>query len=403
MPHVSCLSSRSTIRHQGTRHPGIKIKPQRPHLDPYDPEVSNPASHADLRPLGLTSDQFVAAGFGPLEAYSGLFRRGELRCKHHAVELPPIVRELREDSPEGEVIKFVLRVPGIHRPGNDQAKPPPPLETESVLIPMIGKTRVPTHTLCVSSQVGCAMGCTFCETAQMGLMRSLLPEEIVAQWFTACHVIGIRPKNVVFMGMGEPMDNLDNVLQAIAVLTDRRGPEVPMSKITVSTVGHLDGLRRLARQVEQPGWHRLNLAVSVNAPNDEIRDRLMPINRAMPMDALREALLAWPKYGSTKICLEYVLIPGVNDAREHAIRMADWARPLPACVNVIPYNPRRNSPWPAPSEERVAEFLAWLTEAGAYAKRRRTKGRRMMGACGQLGNEQIRQRQWVPVAIGPTL
>lgn len=367
---------------------------------PYDPGIVLSTSHQSTRhPLALTSEQFVAAGFGPLEAYSALFRDAALKGKHYAVELPPIVRELREDSPEGEVIKFVLRVPGVHRPSDDRSQPPappPPLETESVLIPMIGKTRVPTHTLCLSSQVGCAMGCTFCETAQMGLMRSLAPEEIVAQWFTACHIIGIRPKNVVFMGMGEPMDNLNNVLQAIATLTDRRGPEVAMSKVTVSTVGHLEGLRRLARQVEQPGWHRLNLAVSVNAPNDEIRSRLMPVNRAMPMDRLREALLAWPKYGSTKICLEYVLIPGVNDAREHALQMADWARPLPACVNVIPYNPRRNSPWPAPSEERVAEFLAWLNEAGAYAKRRRTKGRRMMGACGQLGNEQIRQRQWVP-------
>ena len=239
-----------------------------------------------------------------------------------------------------------------------------PRQVESVLIPMMGRSGQRTYTLCVSSQIGCAMGCTFCETAQMGLIRSLRVEEIVGQWFAAAHVVGIKPKNIVFMGMGEPMDNIENVFGAIAVLTDHNGAHQAMNKITVSTVGRIDGLERMAEKIREPGWHRLNLAVSVNAPNDEIRSRIMPVNRAMPMEALREVLASWPKYGGGKICMEYVLIPGVNDAREHAAEMAEYVRGLPACVNVIPYNPRRESPWPAPSEERVNEFLGWLTEAG---------------------------------------
>ncbi len=362
-----------------------------------DSNSSTSASIAPLFPkdasaLGLTASQFVHTGFGPVEAYSKLFRNGLLKHKRCEVAPPDLVRVMREPSDEGEVIKFVLRVPGGERSAV-------PLETESVLIPMIGRTGTPTYTLCVSSQVGCAMGCVFCETGQMGLMRSLTAAEIVAQWFAATHRIGIRPKNIVFMGMGEPMDNLDAVLQAIAVLTDHCGPAVPMSKITISTVGRLDGIRRVAQHIATPGWHRLNLALSLNAPNDEIRSQIMPINRKTPMHELREALLAWPRFGQSAFCIEYVLIPGVNDAREHAAQVAEWARPLPACVNVIPYNPRRGSPWPAPSEDRVDDFLRWLGENGAYAKRRRTKGRTMMGACGQLGNEQIRRRQWVQPTI----
>jgi 23S rRNA (adenine2503-C2)-methyltransferase len=365
-------------------------------------------------PLGLTSGEFCSwypkVRGGPLTAYRSLFREGVLDQSVWDGDLPPVVRQQREQSPEGEVIKFALAVPGTSAPRAESCTPdastPLPtesrgtqsrdtLETESVLIPMIGKKGQRNYTLCLSSQVGCAMGCTFCETAQMGLIRSLLPHEITAQWFIATHVIGIRPRNIVFMGMGEPMDNLQNVIQAIAVLDDRNGPAVAMNKITVSTVGRVDGIRRLAEKVRTPGWHRLNLAISINAPNDEIRSQIMPINRRWKMAELRQALLEWPYYGGAKLCIEYVLIPGVNDAREHAEELAAYVRPLRACINVIPYNPRRGSPWPAPEEGSVQQFLSWLVGAGAYCKRRRTKGRNMMGACGQLGNPQIRRRRLV--------
>jgi 23S rRNA (adenine2503-C2)-methyltransferase len=349
----------------------------------------------------MDSGQFLKAyprlWGGSLKAYRRLFREGVLEQPGLSVQVAAVTRVLREGHPEGQVIKFVQDLGTGPGAGRERVG----LETESVLIPMIGKRGLPTYTLCVSSQVGCAMGCGFCETAQMGLLRSLAPEEIVGQWFAAAHTVGIRPKNLVFMGMGEPLDNLESVIAAIAVLTDTNGPGMAMNKITVSTVGRVSGIRRLAAQVHAPGWHRLGLAVSVNAPNDRIRSELMPVNRRWPMAELRRALLDWPKYGGAKICIEYVLIPGVNDAPEHARELAEWVRPLPACVNLIPYNPRRNSPWPAPKEEQVAEFMAWLGEAGAYVKRRRTKGRDMMGACGQLGNEGIRRRRLVQVGAPP--
>lgn len=366
-------------------------------------------------PLGLTSGQYaeacVGAGLrggavGAFERYRACFRG--VGAGAGCAEVGPVVRTQVSESAEGRVVKFAQSVPG-------RACGEADLETESVVIPMIGRKGRRTYTLCVSSQIGCAMGCGFCQTAQMGLIRSLTPAEIVGQWFAAAHMVlpderhGLDQAgpitNVVFMGMGEPLDNLDNVVQAIAVLTDHRGPELAMSKITVSTVGRIDGIRRLAAQVRNAGWHRLGLAVSLNAANDRVRSSIMPINRAMPLADLRGALVEWPIYGGFKFCLEYVLIPGVNNTPGDAAALADfvlgrgsWAEPggapcaLPGLINVIPYNPRDNSPWPAPDEADVDLFLLWLAEAGVYAKRRRTKGRDTMAACGQLGNPALRRK-----------
>ncbi|HLO42232.1 MAG TPA: radical SAM protein [Phycisphaerales bacterium] len=335
----------------------------------------------------------------------------------------PIIRELREESSEGEVLKFAQRIPSLppdaghwkvitQISAQTRLSQFNHLETESVLIPMIGRTGRPTHTLCVSSQVGCAMGCGFCETAQMGLIRSLTPGEIVGQWFTATHTLGRRPSNIVFMGMGEPLDNYDNVIAAIKVLKDHNGASVPVSKITISTVGRLDGLARLREKLHERGWHRLNLAVSINAAEDSLRSSIMPINKAMPLAELQDVLVHWPVYGGGKLCLEYVLIPGVNDQEVHARQIAELVRPIDehykrvqdiktprVMLNLIPYNPRRSSPWPAPSEDDVERFLSQLISLNVYAKRRRTKGRRMMGACGQLGNEAIRGRKPVGLSI----
>ncbi len=403
-------------------------------MTPPDPSLSNatPTTPGDSlpHPLGLTSDQFIKAyagriildriggAPGALLAYRRLFRSANLEGLRQAVphfETPAVATLLRDQCPEGDVLKFSLRVPGttLGIPGSlhgtrtfDQ------LATESVLIPMIGRKRRLTHTLCVSSQVGCAMGCRFCETAQMGLIRHLEPHEIVAQWFAATHAVGIRPANMVFMGMGEPMDNLDNVLQAIDVLKDNNGAGMPISKITISTVGRVDGILRLAEHIHQPGWRRLNLAISLNAPNDEVRSDLMPINRRWNMAELQAALLQFPIYGGGKLCIEYVLIPDVNDLPHHAKEIADFVAPINAhyqhetlrgvprvMINLIPYNPRRNSPWPAPTEEAVDRFIDLLNAHNVYVKRRRTKGRDLMGACGQLGSAEIRQRKLVQVGL----
>ncbi len=370
----------------------------------FGPELVGKVADGLPDPLSLPAEAYAAAcaaaelkgkRLGALERYARTYRQGVLDDPLASVSLPPLGRVLESDSPEGNVIKFTLKVPG--REGQPEA-----LETESVIIPMIGKRGIRTHTLCVSSQVGCAMGCGFCQTAQMGLLRNLTTREIIAQWFIAQHHFkAVELGNIVFMGMGEPMDNLDNVMGAIAIFGDHRGPALARNRITVSTVGRVDGIERLGKQVHTTGWHRLSLAVSLNASNDEVRSQIMPINRAVPMSRLREAIESWPIYGGAKICLEYVLIPGVNDRAEHAEQLGDFVlgrgiylgRPaLPGLVNLIPYNPRENSPWPAPEETDVDRFMLWLGEQGVYAKRRRTKGRDTMAACGQLGNPAMRRK-----------
>ena len=380
------------------------------------------------------------------KAYRRVFREGEREVglgRGHLVRVrvAPIVREEKEDTPEGTIRKFVQRLHGNTPPPGATGQRPVPNrpdcptvsdhphravssrtrhrpaapdmpyhDIECVQIPMIGRRGVKSHTLCVSSQVGCAMGCDFCETAQMGLVRSLTPAEIVGQWWAATHQRQASVKNIVFMGMGEPLDNVEAVIESIAVLTDHNGPAVPMTNITVSTVGKAAGMRTLCEQMDKPGWRRLGIAISINAPNDEVRSQLMPINRATPMAELRELIEAVPCVGThRKICFGYVLIPGVNDRKEHAAELAEYLHPFTASgspdgrhrgmLNLIPYNPRRDSPWPAPYEDAVEEFLGWVRQHGVFAKRRRTKGRDAMAACGQLGTEEVRRRRFVGLRI----
>ena len=359
----------------------------------------SPTSADPLRPLGLTSREFVEAsrargrGGSPRDEYKALFREGRAPAGCEVAEYPVTATLV-----EGETAKFVLRLTDEGFAG---------LETESVLIPMPRSTGT-TTTLCVSSQVGCAMGCRFCETAQMGLVRNLRADQIVHQWFAATHRVERSAdravknpqaqgavKNIVFMGMGEPTDNIDAVIQAIRVLTDHDGAKVPASNISISTVGNPDGIERIGALVRENGFHRLNLALSLNAPNDEIRSQIMPVNKAWPMARLKAALLAFPRYSQAAFCVEYVLIPGVNDRDEHCDEVCAFLREIRCSLNVIPYNPRRNSPWPAPDEREVDRFIARAVANGQFTKRRGTKGRDVMAACGQLGNERIRNRRVV--------
>ena len=305
--------------------------------------------------------------------------RGESEAEGHLTAvIAPVVRDQRD----GDLIKFIQRLPSG-------------LETESVIIPMKGRQRS-WRTLCVSSQVGCAMGCTFCETAQLGRLANLTAAEIVGQVVAARRIYHADIRNVVFMGMGEPFDNFDNVIHAVRVLTDPMGLSMGKSHVTISTVGRIEGIHKLAAL----GWRRINLAVSLNAPNDDIRSQIMPINRVEPMSALRDALLAYPLRSCQFFMIEYVLIPGVNDAPDHARALVEYLRPITCCLNVIPYTPRRASPWQAPREEDVVRFIDQIESAGQFVKRRLTKGRDFMAACGQLGNRELkRPRGTEPVAL----
>jgi 23S rRNA (adenine2503-C2)-methyltransferase len=325
--------------------------------------------------LGLTFDELCAATRtrphqvrALREEYrrltGGLAGEGELRA-----EPLPVVRRVED----GDVTKFIQRTADG-------------LEIESVVVPMQRRGQA-WKTMCVSSQIGCARGCAFCETAQLGLLRNLSTAEIVGQ-VVAARRLGEPIRNVVFMGMGEPFDNFDAVVKAVRVLTDANGLPVKWDRITLSTVGRIEGVRKLAAL----RWRRVNLAISLNAPNDEIRSRIMPVNRLEPMGKLREAILAYPRRRCQFFMIEYVLIPGLNDAHEHALELAEYLRPVNSVVNLIPYNPRYESPWPAPEEESILRFMAWLKEAGQNCKRRLTKGRDQMAACGQLGNRALIQR-----------
>ena len=346
-----------------------------------------------LHPLGLTRVQFVEAAQArgtkaatARDEYKALFRQGIVPAWCEVADYPVTATLV-----EGETSKFVLR----HEDG---------LETESVLIPM-PRASGTTTTLCVSSQVGCAMGCSFCETAQMGLLKNLRADQIVHQWWAATHRVQRASsagepsasarviKNIVFMGMGEPTDNIDAVIQSVRVLVDHDGAMIPASNISISTVGNPEGIEKIGALVSEVGFHRLNLALSLNAPNDAIRSSIMPVNKAWPMARLKSALAAFPRFSQSAFCVEYVLIPGVNDSDEHCDEVCAFLRDIRCSFNVIPYNPRRNSPWPAPDEASIERFIARALANGQFTKRRGTKGRQVMAACGQLGNEKIRHRK----------
>ena len=255
------------------------------------------------------------------------------------------------------------------------------LEIESVIVPMSNY-----HTICISSQVGCKMKCTFCETAKLGLLRNLTVEEIVGQVYTAKIIFKMDIRNIVFMGMGEPFDNFKNVIQSIKILSEQRGLDFPKKRITISTIGKIDGIKKLA----ELNWPDLNLAVSVNAPNDTIRSAIMPFNKTAPMAELRKALMEYPLKKSKVLYIEYVLIKHVNDSRQHAKELAEFLKPLMAKLNLISYNNSSGNHFVSPSHEDIIRFRNWLVEEKVFVRIRTEKGRALLAACGQLGNKQIK-------------
>jgi len=237
------------------------------------------------------------------------------------------------------------------------------------------------NTLCISSQVGCAVGCTFCMTAKMGFRRNLRPGEIVGQVLRVIQDGRIADQgfNIVFMGMGEPLYNYQNVMKAFRILIDEQGMNLSYRKITVSTSGVVPVLKRMAEESLLP-----NLAVSLNATTNEIRDRIMPINRKWPLVELLETLRTFPLEPRRRITIEYVLLREETDRAEDAYRLAHLLRGIPAKVNLIPYNPNPGLPHDRPDESRVRDFLAVLSENGITGLVRKTRGDDVSAACGQL-------------------
>jgi len=253
------------------------------------------------------------------------------------------------------------------------------LAIESVLIPD-AEGRV---TACLSSEAGCAMGCQFCFTATLGLKRRLAAWEILDQFYQLHLALaheGKKLNRVVFMGMGEPLDNLDNVQTACDILAHPDGLHFSPSRITLSTVGLPDGIRRVARELA------VDLALSLNATTDEARDRLMPINRRHPLETVFAALEELPPARRQNLFLEYVLLAGVNDSLADAKRLARFARRLGGKINLIPFNPFPGCAFERPSETAVLGFQQRLIADGAPAFIRQSKGLEIFAACGMLAN-----------------
>ncbi len=259
---------------------------------------------------------------------------------------------------------------------------------ESVFIPANPAedgSRSTRRTICISSQVGCAYDCKFCASGLAGFTRNLRADEVVEQVLQVERHTGERIDNIVFMGMGEPLANLTNVLRAITILQAPWGVGVGARHITVSTSGLAPQIRKLA-DAPVP----VRLAISLHGATDEVRSQIMPVNQRYPLETLFEALRYFRERRKQKVTFEYILIDQVNDSLEQAGFLARRAKSLGAKVNLIPYNTVEGLPWVRPSEPRQDAFLNVLTRAGVPATIRREKGHDIDAACGQL---RLRQEE----------
>lgn len=323
-------------------------------------------------------------------------------AKEVPMALPEVAR--REESWDGSV-KYGLRysdgalVEAVYMPKGEEAasasaefadargedsrtvrepggRPAPPLE-----VPAPERA-----TVCLSSQTGCAVDCRFCVTGRLGAGRNLSAGEIVAQFLTVRREHPAPTYSLVFMGMGEPMANLDNVEAALDVFFETVSPR----RVTVSTSGFPDGIARLGRRTKQP-----NLAVSINAADDAVREKIMPITRKYPLSHVLAAMKAFPLTHRRRITAEYVLIAGVNDSVDDARKLARRLRGIPVKINVIPFNPdpRYLPEFRRPSEETVENFVETLARERYTVTVRRSKGPDASAACGQLKGREVDPRR----------
>jgi len=261
---------------------------------------------------------------------------------------------------------------------------------ESVLIPAspaLYGSRSDRRTICVSTQVGCAYGCKFCASGLEGFTRNLLANEIVDQIMAVERDSEEKIDNVVFMGMGEPLANFDNVIRAIRIMNAPWGLGIGARHITVSTSGLAPQIRKLADEPLQ-----IRLAISLHGATDEVRDQIMPINRRYNIETLLSACNYYLERKKQRLTFEYILIEGVNDAEAQAHLLARHAKRLSAKVNLIPYNAVHGLPWSRPPRNRQEKFLSILRAEGIPATLRREKGHDIDAACGQLRLQAKRER-----------
>lgn len=240
------------------------------------------------------------------------------------------------------------------------------------------------HTACLSSQVGCAQHCAFCRTGTMGLQRNLSAEEIIEQFI---HLSSIEPiSHIVFMGMGEPMANLDAVLKAIDYFHRKDTFDLSLRRITISTSGVVPGIEKLA-ETNLP----IRLAVSLVTADDTQRDELMPVNRAFHLAELKKALEAYQEGGGKRFTFEYCMMSGVNTTESSAKKLAAYVKGLDVVMNLIPYNEAAELPWKRPDMKEISKFCHYLDMFGVNYTIRNSKGRGVNGACGQLATKTKEQ------------
>ncbi len=293
-------------------------------------------------------------------------------AEHAKISLPEVVEVARADD---GAAKFLFEL--------DDGK-----KTEAVYIPDPSRDR---HTVCLSCQVGCRWGCRFCATGRLGFMRNLSSTEIIGQLFHLRSYIrlgGHKLSNVVFMGMGEPLDNTEAVLDAIKVILSDYGFGLGHRRVLVSTAGIPEGIRALMESGLKP-----KLAISLNAPNNELRSRIMPINERYPIESWIGLVEEYANYCRRWVTFEYVLFDGVNDSLTHADELVRLIKDLPAKVNLIPYNEVEGAEFSPPDERKVLRFQSYLLSNGIVATIRKSKGGDVCGACGQLAGKAVMQER----------
>ena len=289
-------------------------------------------------------------------------------------EMSNLSKDLREELEETAFVSNLK--PAVVEVGNDGTRKylfelADGNSVESVVIPDEGR-----NTLCISSQVGCAMGCEFCLTGTFRLSRNLTTSEIINQVCAVRRDAEVR--NIVFMGMGEPLHNLDNVIRSIRILLDGNGLQFSNRRVTVSTCGLVPEMLILGREVIA------NLAISLNATTDELRSQLMPVNRTYPIAALMEACREFPLPSRRKITFEYVLIGGLNDSLEDAKRLLRLISNIPNKVNLIPFNEHEGCGFIAPTRQAIDAFHKYLIDHNVTVITRESRGGDISAACGQL-------------------
>ncbi|MDX8377515.1 MAG: 23S rRNA (adenine(2503)-C(2))-methyltransferase RlmN [Mariprofundales bacterium] len=255
-------------------------------------------------------------------------------------------------------------------------------QIESVLIP--NNTRV---TQCISTQVGCALGCRFCLTAVGGLLRNLSSAEMVAQLIAARNHTPLRATNIVLMGMGEPLHNYAETAKFVQIAADPLGFAIPPARITISTAGLIPGIERLIS--ERLPCH---LAISLNAPDDITRNKIMPINRKYPIKDLIKCLHDYSRYLNKRVLIEYVLLNGVNDSDEHAFALLNLLHGLRCVVNLLPLNKHDSTEYTRPDDNRIDEFRNILMAGNIMTVIRGSRGHDILAACGQLQRRQQSQQ-----------